>query len=329
MEKIKLAGLAVLISGSAFLAACNSNSKTASSNDSTSASVAGHNDSEHIFACPMHPEVTGKEGDTCPKCGMKLEHNDNAGAGNGLSYFMDFTTNPVSAASNQEVTLSMTPKIKGKENNQVPLQEEHTKKIHLIVVSDDLSYFDHIHPEYEADGSYKVKTKFPAGGKYMLFADYKPTGGNHTVTKLNVDVTGNKAAVKNYGTDKLTATSSDGFSVILSPEGGKLETNTPLHLAGELTQNGKTVDPSTLEDYLGAKAHMVVVSLNDKEYLHVHPGVENGKFDLHTTFEKPGVYRGWIQFQSKGKVHTTDFVMNVKQGNAMAKADNSMEAMKH
>jgi hypothetical protein len=24
------------------------------------------------FACPMHPEVTGKEGDTCSKCGMKL-----------------------------------------------------------------------------------------------------------------------------------------------------------------------------------------------------------------------------------------------------------------
>ncbi len=25
------------------------------------------------YACPMHPEVTGKEGDECSKCGMKLE----------------------------------------------------------------------------------------------------------------------------------------------------------------------------------------------------------------------------------------------------------------
>lgn len=25
------------------------------------------------YACPMHPEVTGKAGDTCSKCGMKLE----------------------------------------------------------------------------------------------------------------------------------------------------------------------------------------------------------------------------------------------------------------
>jgi hypothetical protein len=30
-------------------------------------------DTEVSFACPMHPEITGKEGDTCSKCGMALE----------------------------------------------------------------------------------------------------------------------------------------------------------------------------------------------------------------------------------------------------------------
>ncbi|GAB1444910.1 hypothetical protein MASR2M41_05550 [Flammeovirgaceae bacterium] len=28
---------------------------------------------EVAYACPMHPEITGKEGDTCSKCGMALE----------------------------------------------------------------------------------------------------------------------------------------------------------------------------------------------------------------------------------------------------------------
>lgn len=28
---------------------------------------------EAVFACPMHPEVTGKSGDKCPKCKMNLE----------------------------------------------------------------------------------------------------------------------------------------------------------------------------------------------------------------------------------------------------------------
>lgn len=26
-----------------------------------------------LYACPIHPEVTGKEGDKCSKCGMKFE----------------------------------------------------------------------------------------------------------------------------------------------------------------------------------------------------------------------------------------------------------------
>ena len=26
-----------------------------------------------VYACPMHPEVKGKEGDTCGECGMALE----------------------------------------------------------------------------------------------------------------------------------------------------------------------------------------------------------------------------------------------------------------
>ncbi len=30
-------------------------------------------DKEMVYACPMHPEVTGKEGDKCSKCSMKLE----------------------------------------------------------------------------------------------------------------------------------------------------------------------------------------------------------------------------------------------------------------
>lgn len=38
-------------------------------------STAMHNmdSTQMAYACPMHPEVTGKEGDKCSKCGMKLE----------------------------------------------------------------------------------------------------------------------------------------------------------------------------------------------------------------------------------------------------------------
>ncbi len=29
-----------------------------------------------VYACPMHPEVTGKEGENCSKCGMSLEKTE-------------------------------------------------------------------------------------------------------------------------------------------------------------------------------------------------------------------------------------------------------------
>ena len=318
--KITMAVLAIITV--TIFAACNNSGETkTAATDSTKMEMT-HEGGDHIYACPMHPEVTGKEGDTCPKCGMKLEHNDNAGAVSNVS--MQFSTNPATVNPNQEVTLSLTPKNKDNANEQVPLDVEHTKKIHLIVVNDDLSWFDHIHPEFNADGSYTVMEKFPTAGKYTLFADYKPSGGNHVVDNLNVTVTGTVPAAKKYDADKLTGSAGDGFTVSLTPEGGKFLTNMAMHINGVVMLNGKEVDVTTLEDYLGAKAHMVVVSLADKKYLHVHPSVEGGKFDLHTTFDKPGVYRGWIQFQSKGKVYTSDFVMNVAEGKA---AD--MKDMKH
>jgi len=297
----------------AVLAACNNDGKeTSITTDSSTAKNADEH--QHTYACPMHPEVTGKEGDTCPKCGMKLVHSDAPATAAG-TYFMQFTSTPATVEPNKEVVLSFTPKNKNAEGEQVALDVQHEKKIHLILVSDDLSWFDHIHPEFNADGSYIVKTKFPAPGNYKAFADYKPTGGSAVVDKVEVPVTGNAPAAKTFSGNKLSG-NSDNYSFELKPTGGKLVTGALMHISGVVKKDGKEVDATTLDNYLGAKAHFVMISLNEKEYLHVHPDVAEGKFDLHTTFEKPGIYRGWVQFNADNKIHTIDFTMNVSQGTA-------------
>ena len=145
----------------------------------------------------------------------------------------------------------------------------------------------------------------------MLFADYFPSGGNNQLEKINLNVGGSAYTPVAYVAPRLAST-VDGYTLTLMSEGGKFEVGKLSHIEGVLTQNGKAVDANTLENYLGAKAHMVVIGVEEKQYLHVHPEVVNGKFDLHTTFEKAGVYRGWVQFQSNGKVHTADFVIVVK-----------------
>lgn len=304
---------------------CSNSHKQVDKKNATAHDSAVSHEGEHIYACPMHTEIIGKAGDVCPKCGMKLEHNDNAVVLNSDKYKMKFVTNPAIIQTGKPVALAMTPQIIGKENELVPLDVVHEKKIHFIMVSKDLSWFDHQHPEYNASGSYDLNYTFKKAGDYMLFADYKPSGGNHTVDKIIVKVTGKVLPSKTYSQAQLNS-KVDGFEVTLSSEDGKFESGSLQHIKGVISQGGKSVDPNTLENYLGAKAHMVVIGVEDKNYLHVHPGVENGNFDLHTTFDKPGIYRGWLQFQSAGQVHTADFVFKVEKGSSKVKDE--MKSMK-
>ena len=49
------------------LTSCNQKSKEAEKNNSINTE-----ETSELYACPMHPEVQGKKGDKCSKCGMEL-----------------------------------------------------------------------------------------------------------------------------------------------------------------------------------------------------------------------------------------------------------------
>lgn len=270
-----------------------------------------------VNACPMHPDITGKAGDDCPKCGMDLVLKNGPSTTPG-QIEMRFSADPERPKPKEDVSLVLTPVSKEQPTARIELEVDHTKKIHLIIVNDDLSWFDHLHPAELTDGTYRVLEKFPEPGAYILFADFKPSGGEPKVERLSLEVKGDAPEAKVYEADRLSSDAGDGFTAVLTPEGGQFLTGQPAHIEGKILRNGKELDVNTLEDYLGAKAHMVIIGLTDKNYLHVHPGVEGSVFDLQTTFEKPGVYRGWLQFQSANKVYTSDFVFNVRQGAASA-----------
>lgn len=268
---------------------------------------------EHTYTCPMHPEVTGKEGDTCPKCGMKLIHNDNA-ASNGHTYRMQVLTEPGVITAGASATLLLKPVQQGDEQSEVPLDVEHDKKIHLIVVSEDLSYFMHLHPEYTAQGNYTVSTVFPDAGNYIAYSDYRPTGAVHQLEKTGLTVQGKpakKAAV--YHTEQLSAR-SDGYEIELLAD-RPVESHAAVSFSALIRKNGQEIPADKLENYLGAKAHVVMIGVTEKDYLHVHPEVKQRRLHLQTSFGNAGIYRAWLQFQDNGAVHTADFVIAVKQGN--------------
>jgi hypothetical protein len=66
--------------------------------------------------------------------------------------------------------------------------------------------------------------------------------------------------------------------------------------------------------YLGALAHVVIISEDIKEFLHVHPmesDTMGPEIKLHTSSPLPGKYKMFLQFNHQDKVHTASLVLNV------------------
>ncbi len=307
-----------LTATSLYLTGCTSNNqKSENTHEHENMESEPH---DHIFACPMHPEVVGLEGEKCSKCGMALEHMDDMPVSG--NYQMEFHSIPENIEAGKEAILSFKPKNKDNSSLSIPLDVEHEKKIHLIVVSEDLSWFNHIHPEYQVDGSYTVPETFPNGGNYFLYADYKPSGSTHQLNKINVSVSGNAIAPRPFTQIKSTANDKI-YSVTLKPDDASFISNKAIHFDGVFTKNGESFDVNNLQNYLGAKGHMVAINTDTKEYMHLHPEVEGTILHFHTTFEKAGVYRIWLQFMDEGELYTLDFVIRVEQGDTTDQTVNS------
>ena len=189
----------------------------------------------------------------------------------------------------------------------------HEKLLHLIIVSKDLSYFHHIHPEYKGKGIFEIKNDFPAGGEYKLVADFKPTDGSSMTKTEWVQIEGPVTAVLPVTVDESLEKIVDGKRIKFSmaPLEANKELTLKFHLVDEKT-NQPIID---LEPYLGAIGHVVILSEDGERYLHVHAteGQGSGPEALfETEFPKSGVYKIWGQFQKDDQVFTVSYVVNVR-----------------
>ncbi len=255
--------------------------------------------------------------------------NQNGLRGNAKQYRIRIFSTPDIIEIGKPVVFSLTPQIVGKEIEPVPLDNEHGYEIHLIIVSYDLSWFDHRHPGLSDLGSYEQPYTFDKGGNYLLYADYKPIGSVDTVQIKTIAVTGFSEKAISYSEPKL-ASSTDGYEVKISPDtSGHFESGKMQTLTATISKGNVPVDPNSLGDYLGSKGHMVIIAVVDKKFIHTHPTVENGQLVFHTFFYTPGMYRAWLQFQNENIVHTADFTIRVDQGNASGMEGDHMSSGQH
>jgi hypothetical protein len=201
-------------------------------------------------------------------------------------------------------------------NNGAPVDHfevNHEKLLHLIVVSKDLSYFNHIHPEYKGDGVFEIKNEFPAGGEYRMVVDFKPTNGSSMSKMAWITVEGDTVQPIAVTVDENLEKMVEGINVTLSIEPG-LAAGEESTMKFTLTEGDTQLPVTDLEPYLGSIGHVVILSEDGERYLHVHAleGQGSGPEALfETEFPESGVYKIWGQFQRNGEVVTVPFVVEV------------------
>jgi hypothetical protein len=73
-------------------------------------------------------------------------------------------------------------RVPGKEGKLVRhLEHVHEKPMHVLVISHDRQTFAHIHPEVNEQGIWEVPFTFPHAGRFRVYSDYTPPGGNQRV----------------------------------------------------------------------------------------------------------------------------------------------------
>lgn len=243
---------------------------------------------------------------------------------------------PASPASGEPTELSYRVSEAGSGEAISELPVDHERQMHLIAVSRDLEQFQHVHPEPDASSDFAVTTKFPTEGTYALFDEFV-WDGQKVLDRREVEVgTGGGAASLRPDLEPKTV---DGLTVSLkAPEEIRAGEEAAFTYTLE-KEDGTPADD--LEPYLGAPAHVAIVSEDTLEFAHTHgetdpsegggsdghsetEAAEEGEhadhgggqtfgpeIGFHHTFEKPGFYKVWAQFNHHGGVTTVPFVVEV------------------
>lgn len=216
------------------------------------------------------------------------------------------------AKANEETEL--TVRITDTSGNAVnDFEVNHEKLLHLIVVDHDLSFFAHLHPEFRGDGTFAVDAAFPSGGEYKVFADFVPAGGAAMTLSEWMKVEGAEGAHAEIEPDAALTKEIDGKSIELALSGTKANEETELTFTIRDAATGADIED--LEPYLGAVGHVVILSADAEQYLHVHPLDETStgpKARFAATFPAPGLYKIWGQFQHQGEVFTVPFTIEAQ-----------------
>ena len=287
---------------------------------------------ETAFLCPMHPDFTLDVAGKCPRCGMALVK---AAAYDVRDYNLEFRTIPSVVVAGQKATLRFRISHPGFNAVIEKFEVVHDRRYHLFVISQDMEYFQHIHPDERPDGTWTIDVTLPKPGYYKVLSDFLPSGGSTQFIArplITAGYMGDLAADSAHLVpDTVFKKSVDDLTAEVSLDPPTFVAGLYGHLNFHLTDTSTGRPVTDLQTYLGAFGHTLIMSEDMVDYVHSHPidisaSDENGpkQFMLppdvdpeklrggpDVTFEglmpKPGRYRAWTQFRRGDKIHTFAF----------------------
>ncbi len=282
-------------------------------------------DDEIAYMCPMHPDVSQPGPGKCPRCGMALT----AGTPFDMrDYGLEVRTEPEAIRAGERTVLHL--RVRHPRGEPVTKFEQvHEKPYHLFVVSQDLTFFQHVHPDAQEDGSWLVDVTLPKPGYYKLLSDFVPVGGTAQFLSYPLMTAGYSGDVMADGarlTPDATPTQTVGdLTASVSYDPAPMTPATHGHVTVQLTRAGTSEPVTDLQTYLGAFGHMLIVSEDAVDYVHSHPievlppdaNLETIRGGPTVIFEgimpRAGRYRAWGQFRYRDTLRTFPFTFEVKE----------------
>jgi hypothetical protein len=271
------------------------------------------------YWCPMHPQIRGEKGDACRICHMALVP---APPPDYEPYHLTIEAMPRAPRPGRNTEIRLTIRDPHSDAVVKDFQTVHERILHLFVLSQDLDYFAHVHPQLQPDGSFTQTAVLPRPGVYRLIADFSPVGGAPQMAQESV-VTAGYAGSLVPGVQLVPDVADkivEGVRVKLSmppPVGGREQL---LTFEFEDAVTGSPV--SDLEAYLGAVGHLLLVSADLQTAAHSHPVADMSAsvgptVVFQALFPRAGMYRFWVQFQRRGRVLVAPFTVMAQPRDAV------------
>lgn len=212
------------------------------------------------------------------------------------------------------VKVQVPPSVAKANNNNNDASK--AKQMHMVVVSNDLRFFDLVQASYKSSQNIEVKPKFPAPGEYTVFSDYNPSGEKEQVSIEKVSVPGEVPFPTELESFSKTKILSD-TKIDLNLSHDNIKAGKKVTFTFDLKQVSNNKPIKDLKPHLGQKANLVIIksssSLAESDYINTESikNSPNNQLNFTTKFPQPGTYKLWLQFNRKGKVKTADFWVTV------------------